>query len=319
MPRPDEERPASPAAQDCSDAPLPLSAVRAHDAAPQHDSALRAAGAGAPAPDPTPPALIRKYGRSVAAPLPPGSSTTFSKDSGSRTQDSASRKQNISASEGRRPTENRRCSLSPYREAPAPRPAANRCATHSTIAPPRHGTSLSTGGKSFSHHALPAGYCPYRLVVTSHTFPAMSSAPQAAAPAGQQPTGAGASNPFALEIARSGVGSSDPHGYVAALPCRIIRGGDFPFGFGRQAQRIPLRQCSAQVRVQPAAKRCGFVVPGHADHRLIRAGVTAVRPIAHGRVRFHFCFHVRPCSVQYSSLAYPSASIKARYCATVTG
>ena len=54
MPRPAEGRPASPAAQDCSDAPLPLSAVRAHDAAPQHDSALRAAGAGAPAPDPTP-------------------------------------------------------------------------------------------------------------------------------------------------------------------------------------------------------------------------------------------------------------------------
>ena len=108
MPRPAEGRPASPAAQDCSNAPLPLSAVRARHAAPQHDSALRAAGAGAPAPDPTPPALIRKYGRSVAAPLPPGSSTTFSKDSGSRTQDSASRKQNISASEGRRPTENRR-------------------------------------------------------------------------------------------------------------------------------------------------------------------------------------------------------------------
>jgi len=107
MPRPAEGRPASPAAQDCSNAPLPLSAVRARHAAPQHDSALRAAGAGAPAPDPTPPALIRKYGRSNAAPLPPGSSTTFSKDSGSRTQDSASRKQNISASEGRRPTENR--------------------------------------------------------------------------------------------------------------------------------------------------------------------------------------------------------------------
>ena len=54
MPRPDEEIPASPAVQDCSDAPLRLSTVRARHAAPQHDSALRAAGAGAPAPDPTP-------------------------------------------------------------------------------------------------------------------------------------------------------------------------------------------------------------------------------------------------------------------------
>jgi hypothetical protein len=195
MPRPAEGRPASPAAQDCSDAPLPLSAVRAHDAAPQHDSALRAAGAGAPAPDPTPPALIRKYGRSVAAPLPPGSSTTFSKDSGSRTQDSEPRKQNISASEGRRPTENRSRTAESGRTRPAPR-SEQMCyysttIHRATVRPLRQVERLAP-----TAHSLP-GTARYRLVVTSHTFPAMSSAPQAAAPAGQQPTGAAAFNPLA--------------------------------------------------------------------------------------------------------------------------
>ena len=131
MPRPDEGRPASPAVQDYSDAPLRLSTVRARHAAPQHDSALRAAGAGAPAPDPTPPALIRKCGRSVAAPLPPGSSTTFSKDSGSRTQDSEPRKQNISASEGRRPTENR-CRSCRGSGCPRPAPRSEQMCYHST-------------------------------------------------------------------------------------------------------------------------------------------------------------------------------------------
>jgi len=46
MPRPAAERPASPAAQDCSDAPLPLSAVRAHDAAPRRGETRFACGAG---------------------------------------------------------------------------------------------------------------------------------------------------------------------------------------------------------------------------------------------------------------------------------
>jgi len=54
LPRPDAERPASPAVHDCGAAAPQQSAGRARLAAPQHDSALRAAGAGAPALDPTP-------------------------------------------------------------------------------------------------------------------------------------------------------------------------------------------------------------------------------------------------------------------------
>jgi hypothetical protein len=46
MPRPAEGRPASPAVQDCSDAPLRLSAVRAHDAAPRRGETRFACGAG---------------------------------------------------------------------------------------------------------------------------------------------------------------------------------------------------------------------------------------------------------------------------------
>gem|GEM_PF-3704123 len=46
MPRPAEERPASPAAQDCSDAPLPLSRERARHAAPRRGETRFACGAG---------------------------------------------------------------------------------------------------------------------------------------------------------------------------------------------------------------------------------------------------------------------------------
>ena len=78
--------------------------------------------------------------------------------------------------------------------------------------PPRHGTSHLSGGTSFSRCALPAGYCQYRLVVTSHTLPAMSSAPQAAAPARRLPTGKGPSSRSWPKSARSAVGASSPHG-----------------------------------------------------------------------------------------------------------